>query len=141
MAMDVYMYFDGNAREAVEFYSKVFEVEKNDLMTYGDIPSDPDFNIPENQKKLVVNTELIINGTIVMFSDVFPEMTDTPLIKGNSITLVISNDNKDYIKDLFDKLKQDGKVEMELGETFWSKMFGSVCDKFGNTWELNYSGE
>lgn len=141
MAMDVYMYFDGNAREAVEFYAKVFKVEKNEITTYGDMPSDPDFNIPESQKKLILNTDLIINGTKVMFSDVFSEMTSTPLIKGNSITLVISNDDKNYIKNLFDKLKEGGKVEMKLGETFWSKMFGSVCDKFGNTWELNYSGE
>lgn len=139
--MDVYMYFDGNALEAVEFYSKVFEVEKNEIMTYGDMPSDPNFEISENQKKLILNTDLIINGTKIMFSDVFPEMTSTPLIKGNSITLVISDDDKNYIKNLFDKLKEEGKVEMELGETFWSKMFGSVCDKFGNTWELNYSGE
>ena len=139
--MDIYMYFDGNASEAVEFYSKVFETEKNEIMTYGDMPSDPDITIPENQKALILNTSLTINGTNVMFSDVFAEMTDTPLIKGNSITLIISNDNKDYIKNLFDKLKEEGKIEMELAESFWSKLFGSVCDKFGNTWELNYSGE
>lgn len=68
-----------------------------------------------------------------MFSDVFSEMSDTSLIKGNSITLVISNDDKDYIKNLFDKLKEGGKVEMEFNRTFWSEMFGRVCDKFGNT--------
>ncbi len=141
MPMEVYMYFDGNAREAVEFYSKVFEAEKNEIMNYGDMPPDPSFTIPENQKKLIMNTNLIIDGTNVMFSDVFPEMSDTPLTKGNSITLVINHESKDYIKNLFYMLKEDGKVEMELEETFWSKMFGSVCDKFGNTWELNYSGE
>lgn len=141
MAMEIYMYFDGNAAEAIEFYSKVFETEVNEIMTYGDMPSDPDVVIPENQKALILNASLTINGTYVMFSDVFPEMNDTPLIKGNSITLVISKNDKEYIKNLFDKLKEGGKVEMELGETFWSEIFGSVCDKFGNTWELNYAKE
>ena len=139
--MDVYMYFDGNANEAVDFYSKVFETEKNEIMTFGDMPSDHNMTISEDAKKLIMNTNLIINGTNVMFSDIFPEMSDTPLIKGNSITLVINHNNKDYIRNLFDKLKEGGKVDMQLEETFWSKLFGSVCDKFGNTWELNYSGE
>lgn len=141
MAMDIYMYFEGNDSEAVDFYSEVFETEKNEIMTYGDLPSDPNFEMRENQKKLILNTDLIINGTKVMFSDVFSGNDRTPFIKGNSITLVINNDNKDYIENLFNKLKEGGKVEMELEETFWSKMFGSVCDRFGNTWELNYLGD
>ena len=135
MSMEVYMYFDGNAREALDFYSSVFSAEKKDVMTYDDMAND------EKNRDLILNASLIIQGTYVMFSDVDPDMTDTPLIKGNAITLVINDDNKEYIEVLFDKLSEEGKIEMELGETFWSKMFGSVCDKFGNTWELNYSGE
>lgn len=135
MSMEVYMYFDGNAREAIDFYSEVFNAEKKDVMTYDDMAKD------EKNRDLILNASLNIQGTYVMFSDVHPDMTDTPLIKGNAITLVISDDNKEYIEVLFDKLSKDGKIEMELGETFWSKMFGSVCDKYGNTWELNYSGD
>lgn len=30
---------------------------------------------------------------------------------------------------------------MELEETFWGEMFGDLCDRFGNTWEINYSGD
>lgn len=138
--MDVYLYFDGNANAAVDFYSKVFEVQKNEIMTYEDIPGGLEYNLSEDQKKLILNTELMIDGTNVMFSDILSEMTDEPLIIGNSITLVVSNDNKEYIESLFNKLKEGGQVEMELDQTFWSQMFGSVRDKFGNTWELNYSG-
>lgn len=135
MALEVYMYFDGNAREAVDFYSEVFSTKKNEIMTYEDITDEG------NNTGLILNTSLMIHGTYVMFSDIHPDMNSGPLVKGNSISLVVSDDNKEYIKELFDKLKEGGKVEMELEETFWSKMFGSVCDKFVNTWELNYSGE
>jgi PhnB protein len=31
-----YLMFDGNAKEALEFYAKVFEREVKDLQTYGE---------------------------------------------------------------------------------------------------------
>lgn len=139
--MDVYMYFDGNANEALEFYSKVFEVEKNEIMTYRDLPVDPQFEIPEEQKKLILNTDLVIDGTTVMFSDLIPSMSSEPLNRGNNINFIINSDSKEYIKNLFDRLKEDGKVTEELGETFWTELYGTVRDKFGNIWGLNYSDE
>lgn len=116
--MDVYMYFDGNAREAIEFYSKVFEVAKSEIMTYGDIPEDFQFSIKEEEKELIMNTELMIDGTKIMFSDLISSMPSEPLNKGNNINFIINSDDKEYIKNLFDKLKENGIVNEELGETF-----------------------
>ena len=48
----------------------------------------------------------------------------------------------DEIKSIFNKLKEGGTVSMELQETFWSKYYGFVVDKFGIGWQVNYdSGE
>lgn len=39
-------------------------------------------------------------------------------------------------------VKESGRVAMDLQETFWSKCYGSLTDKFGLEWQLNYdSGE
>lgn len=141
MTIDIYMYFEGNAREAVDFYSEVFEVKKNEIMTYGDQPTDSNVKMSESEKKLIMHTDLVIDGTSLMFSDISTLMTSKPVTKGNAISLVISNDNKAYIKNLFEKLKVGGKVEMELEETFYSKLYGRVQDKFSNTWEIMYTGE
>ena len=54
------------------------------------------------------------------------------------MTLVIFSDDLDEIKILYYKLKDGGTVEMELQETFWSKAYGSLTDKFGVGWQLNY---
>ncbi|MGB3160579.1 MAG: VOC family protein [Carnobacterium sp.] len=141
MAIGIYLTFDGNAREVVDFYSDVFNVEKNDIMTYGDRSLNPNIEMVDDDKTLIMNTELDINGTTIMFSDWTPSMTDTPFIIGNNISIVVDDHNKEYIIDLFEKLKEDGKVEMELTSTFWSELFGSVTDKFGITWELNYNNQ
>lgn len=135
MAVDVYINFRGNCREAVEFYADVFGTDKPQIMTYGDAPPSPEFVLPEESKNLVMHTRLDINGSNVMFSDTPPGM---PLIVGNNITLTIGSKNMDEIKSLFNKLKEGGTVGMDLQETFWSKYYGMVTDKFGIPWQFNY---
>ena len=46
------------------------------------------------------------------------------------------SDNLDEITSSFNQLKEGGIVGMELQETFWSKCYGSVTDKFGIQWQL-----
>lgn len=134
MSVDVYMNFNGNCREAVEFYAQVFATEEPKMMTFGEAPPNPEYPLPEEAKGLIMHTRLNINGSNVMFSDVFPGM---PFVVGNNITLAIVSDNKDEIRSFFDKLKVGGKVGMELQETFFSKLYGSLTDKFGVEWQLN----
>lgn len=135
MAVDIYINFNGNCREAVEFYAKVFGTEKPQIMFYGDIPPNPEFPVTEETKDLVLHTRLNINGSNVMFSDTAPGM---PFVVGNNITLVISSKNMDEIKSIFSKLKEGGTVEMELQETFWSKCYGYLTDKYGVWWQLSH---
>jgi PhnB protein len=135
MSVDVYINFNGNCREAVEFYTQVFETEKPQIMTFGETPPNPEFALPEEAKNLVMHSRLSIMGSTVMFSDVFPGMH---FVAGNNISLSIGSKNVDEIKSLFHKLKEGGHVGMELQETFWSKCYGSLKDKFGIEWQFNY---
>lgn len=135
MSVDVYLNFNGNCREAVEFYAQVFETEKPKIMTFGEMPPNPEYPLPEEAKNLIMHTRLNISGSNVMFSDVFPGM---PFIEGNNITLSIVSENLDEIKSRFDNLKEGGTVGMELQETFWSKCYGQLTDKFGIGWQFNF---
>ena len=85
-----------------------------------------------------MHTELNINGSKVMFSDTFP---GTPFVAGNNFSLTIVNKNIDKIKSYFNKLKENGTVEIEIQETFWSKCYGRLTDKFGIGWQFSYSNE
>lgn len=135
MSVDVYLNFNGNCRQAVEFYAEVFGTEKPQIMTFGEAPPAPEFSLPEQAKDLVMHTRLNIMGSNVMFSDVFPGME---FIVGNNITLALVLNDIDAVKSLFHKLKEGGTVVMELQETFWSKCYGQITDKFGIAWQFNY---
>lgn len=138
MSVDVYLNFNGNCREAAEFYAHAFGTEKPKIMTFGEAPPNPDYPLPEEAKNLVMHTRLQIDGSNVMFSDVFPGM---PFVAGNNISLAIVNKDEEKIRSYFHKLKEGATVNMELQETFWSRCYGSLKDKFGIEWQLSYDNE
>jgi PhnB protein len=135
MAIAVYINFNGNCREAVEFYAQVFGTDNPHMMAFGDAPANPQFTLPEEAKSLIMHAQLNIQGSTVMFSDVCPGM---PFVAGNNISLAVVSKNIDDIQSFFSKLKEGGKVNMDLQETFWSKCYGQVTDKFGIQWQLSY---
>lgn len=135
MPIDVYLNFNGNTREAVEYYAEVFGTETPQIMTFGEVPENPEFKLPEEAKNLVMHTRLNINGSNVMFSDTFP---GSPFIEGNNVHLSYISEDIEEIRSIFNKLSDGGKVGMELQETFWSKCYGSLTDKFGIHWMFNH---
>ena len=135
MAIEIYLNFEGNCRDAVEYYVEVFKTEEPKIMTFGEMPPNEEYPLPEEAKNRIMHTRLNMAGSVVMFSDTFPGM---PYIEGNNISLAIVTDDLDELKSLFNQLKEGGTVGMELQETFWSKCYGSVKDKFGIEWQFNY---
>ncbi len=133
MSVHAYVNFNGNCLDAVEFYRQVFGAEAHEIMLYGDAPPDPGFPVPDEHKHLVMHTVLSIFGTIVMFSDLLPGQ---PLVQGNNISLVVMLRNPDEIRTIFNRLKDGGTVDMEPQETFFSKCFGSLTDRFGIIWQV-----
>ena len=135
MAVEVYLNFNGNCRQAVEFYAEVFNTEKPEIMTFGEIPENPEYKLPEEAKDRVMHTRLTINGSRVMFSDTFP---GHPFVEGNNVSLAYVSNDLELMKSVFDKLKNGGSVVMDLQETFWSKSYGSLKDQFGIEWQFSH---
>jgi len=133
--IEAYINFNGNCREAVEFYANAFGTEKPKIMAYGDTPPDAGFPLTEETKNLVMHALLDIQGTKVMFSDVPPGM---PLIVGTNISLVMVSKDMDEVKALFHKFKEGGTIGMDLQKTFWSQCYGSLTDKFGIGWQFSF---
>ena len=133
MQLELFIHFDGNCREAVEFYAKVFKSEVHNLMTYGQTPSDSGETVPDADKDKVMYAGIPIGNITAMFSD-FP--SGSTFIKGNNISPTISVDDKNEVTRIFNELKEGGTVYVELEKAFFSELFGMVEDKFGVIWQV-----
>lgn len=134
MAINAYLNFKGNCREAVEFYAKAFGAGQTNIMTFGDSPPNPEYPLPEEAKMLVMHARLDVFGGTLMFSDTFPGM---PYVQGDNISLALSGQDQEALAAVFEQLKAGGKVIMEPQETFWSKYYGSLTDQFGIQWQFS----
>ena len=135
MQLELFINFNGNCREAVEFYAKVFKSTVNNLMTYGDAPPDPNYTVPEADKDRIMYAGIPIGGITVMFMDA---PSDSPLTMGDNINPTVSMDDKDEVSRIFNELKEGGEVFMQLQKTFFSECYGMVKDKFGVIWQILY---
>lgn len=138
MALGVYLNFEKESREVIEFYERVFDTKCTDLFTFADLPPNPEFPVSDEIKDLVMNASIMIENTKVMFSDVPPNM-GLSLNVGNNITLFIDTQDEQKLTQQFNDLAKEGKVVMPLDKTFWSEKYGYVFDKYGIGWQFNLS--
>ncbi|HSJ36869.1 MAG TPA: VOC family protein [Planococcus sp. (in: firmicutes)] len=139
-----YLNFDGQGQQAAHFYTDVLNAELSGMVTYGEAHgSDMDMgDLPEEAKDMVMNAEIILkNGQSFMISDVPPGMGMPSLQSGNNISLTITTGDIEEARTLFGKLAEGGEIAMELQETFWSPLYGSVTDRFGIEWQISVEPE
>jgi PhnB protein len=131
-----YFVFNGETKEAVELYAKVFRTKNVTISTFGEMPEDPAHPIPESAKDLVMHALIELEDGKMMFSDTFPGSPQVTI--GDNITIAYMSNNEEEIRSIFAGLAEGGKVTMDLQRTFWSKCYGQVTDKFGVLWQLSY---
>lgn len=50
---------------------------------------------------------------------------------------MVEFDSVEQATSAFNALKEGGKIDMKLQETFWSKCFSSLTDKFDINWNIS----
>ncbi len=135
MALNTYLTFDGNCREAFEFYRSVFGGEFAEFRTFGDGP--PDMPVSEAEKNHVLHVALPIGSSVLMGSD--SSSSAPPLAVGNNFSLSIEVESREQCDELFAKLSAGGSVIMPLQEMFWGAYFGQCTDRFGINWMVDYT--
>ncbi|MGY6564452.1 MAG: VOC family protein [Halomonadaceae bacterium] len=140
MQLSTYLIFDGNCREAFEFYQRCFDAKLEAMITYAEMPASEGMEIPEAARELIMHARLRIGDQTLMASDNAP-FCPAPYegIKGTSISVGV--DSVEQAEKLFNALADNGNVQMPLEETFWAHRFGMLVDKFGVAWMINYDKE
>ncbi|MDR2145394.1 MAG: VOC family protein [Tannerella sp.] len=137
MAIENFIYFNGNCKEAVEYYAEVFGLDKPEFMIAKCVPGIPDFvgTDEDREKGLVMYTSLKIKNSLVMFADA---PNNRKVTFGDNVCLTVSCETIEETTEIFNKLKIDGHVFIDLQEVFFTKCLGSLTDKFGLNWFVVY---
>lgn len=134
LRLNPYLILDGNAKEAISFYEKALDANVVMVQTFGEMPANPDFPLPESAKDRVAHATLRVGETDLMFSDTFPGQ---PVQSSNQVQICITTDDVERSKQIYEHLKEGGKVGMPLQETFWSPAYGSLTDQYGVIWSIS----
>ena len=131
--MDVipYLFFDGRAEEALDFYRDALGAEVEAIHRFKDSP-DPT-QIPPGASDKVMHVTFCIGDTTIMASD--GHCHGTPNFQGFSLSLNVKTEAE--AERFFAALSDGGKVQMPLAKTFFSPRFGMVNDRFGVSWMVH----
>ncbi|MFP3591299.1 VOC family protein [Chryseobacterium sp. SIMBA_038] len=137
-SVNVYLTFNGNCREAFDFYKSVFGGEYMYIGTFGEMPPMEGQEAKEEDKDKVMHVSLPISKeTTLMGSDAGCDWV-SQFKTGNNFSISINADSKEEADKLFAGLSADGLVTMAMADTFWGAYFGMFTDKFGINWMVNY---
>ena len=109
------LWFDGNAKEAAEFYCSVF----------------PD-SVITSENPMVVIVES--SGHKFMLLNGGPHFTLNP-----SVSFFVACESVEEVDKTWERLIEGGSVLMPLDKYDWSEKYGWVQDKFGVNWQLSVS--
>lgn len=135
MEPTIYLNFNGNCLEAMNFYAETLGGEVFGIFRNADSPT------PEDRMSggddMILNMSLRLGNTTVMASDAPAEWYSKP--QGFSVT--ISPPSMDEFDRVYAALSRDAQaVMMAPAETFWADRFAMFTDRFGTPWMMIIEG-
>jgi PhnB protein len=128
--LNPYLNFNGNAREAMQFYADVFGGDLN-VTTFAELGADgPDAD------RIMHAMLQTAGGYTIMAADVTSTMEYQPM-SGSSVS--ISGDEADSaaLRGYWQQLSAGGTVTMPMEKQAWGDEFGMCVDKFGVPWMID----
>ena len=133
MPIQPYLFFEGRAEEAIEFYKSALGAEVTMLMRNRESPdAPPPGMLPPGSGDKIMHASLTIGDATVGVSD--GSVSGKPSFQG--ISLSVTAPSEADADRMFNALAKGGKVSLPMGKTFFSPRFGMVADKFGVPWMI-----
>ncbi|MCT9143167.1 VOC family protein [Streptomyces violaceus] len=130
--LNPYLTFNGEARQAMEFYKEVFGGNLT-LNSYGDFGQADAPNADKIMHGMLETT----SGFTLMGADNPPGMESAP---GNPFSVSLSGDDDAELRGYWEKLSENGSVSVPLEKQMWGDEFGMCTDRFGTPWMVNIGG-
>ena len=130
-ALNPYLNFQNDTREAMEFYHGVFG-GKLDMNTFKEFQASQD----PSDDDLIMHSQLEADGIVFMAADTPSHMEYSP---GSNFSMSLSCDDEARLRGYFDRLQEGGTVLQPLEKASWGDTFGMLVDRFGVRWLVNVS--
>jgi PhnB protein len=138
MNVNPYLNFAGNAEEAFNFYKDVFGGEFSSLVRFRDMPMEG-VTIPEQDQDKLMHIGLPLgDDNLLMASDML-ESLGHEFVPGTNVYVSVHPDSREEADRIFAGLSQGADIEMPIADQMWGDYYGSLRDKFGVGWMVNYS--
>lgn len=130
MAVSPYLFFAGNAQEALDFYQQALGAEPGVIMRFSEAP-DLEALGPGVTPEMIMHAEMTVADGLVMLSDGRMGEPGAPVSSVSLMTKDVAE-----AKRWYDGLIEGGAPMMPFAEMFFSPGFGMLTDKFGVCWML-----
>ena len=130
--------FQGQCREALDFYARVLGGKVTAAFPFGDGP--PDMPVDPKYKDWLMHCWLEVGDQALMGADMACEWAPNIDKPKNGFDVTLHTDDLAQARRWFEQLSEGGKQVMPFAETFWSPGFGSLVDRFGIPWMVNTDG-
>lgn len=127
--LNPYINFNGDARQAMEFYQNVFGGELT-MNTFGELGGSEGEGA-DNIMHAVLESS---SGFVLMGADVPP---GEEARSGNNMSVCISGEDATELRGYWEKLTSGGTVSVPLEKQVWGDEFGMCVDQFGIAWMVN----
>jgi PhnB protein len=140
--VNTYLNFNGNTEEAFNFYKSVFGGEFLNVTRFKDMGDMPGMDkMPEADKNKLMHIALRIGKDDLLMATDAVEAMGHKVTPGNNFYIQLEADSVEEAERLFGRLAEGGKVETALDPTGWAERYGSLADKYGVQWMVNYTGD
>ncbi len=127
-----YLLFEGDCRQAFEFYADVLRGTNTHMMTNGESPMAA--QLPAEIHDRIMHARLVADAATLMGSDLPPGVTK-PTVTAYAVSIVVNDAGE--AERIFHALADGGSVEMPIDEAPWGERFGMCTDRFGTPWMIN----
>lgn len=125
--------FNGCCEEALNLYKKAFNAEIGCLLRYSEAQKeDYDRELSDEEKRYIYHAELNLGNQRIMMCD----NIDVPFATSFSLSLTVTFDTKEEVKQTYDILKEGSTTIYPLQSTTYSSCMVVFVDKFGFRWGL-----
>lgn len=135
MKLKSYLFFNGRAEEAANYYANLLDGRIEYLHRYDMIPPTPEMPVPEACKQFVAHCNVVFPGGIMSLADTLPD--DKRDFGNRGYMLTLECESIAQAERIYAKLAENAQqIVYELGEIYFAKRYAEVVDRYGVSWAI-----